>query len=111
MAPDELAGRLREQVSLLKATDTTDAFGARVPLWAVVATLAAAVEAEPLGRADVAGRAGHRVRYRITVRRRADIRPAMRLAWRGRMLEIEAVTPDRPDAPQMILLALEVPGT
>lgn len=107
---NELAGRLRERVTLLAAQTMADGYGGRAVTWNALVTVAAAVEPEPQNRDDIAGRSGHAVHYRIVLRRRADIVPAMRLMWRGRVLEITAVPPDQPDQPAMILSALEVPG-
>jgi len=91
-------GKLRERVAIQTNTPTIDAMGQRVAGWATVATVWAAVEAEPggpggnertrNGEETLVAEARVRVRMRWRV-----LSPLQRLVWtvRSRTFEVESV--------------------
>lgn len=106
----EYLGRMREQVTLESRAGADDGLGGLTRVWRPVAQVWAAIETEALGEAPYAGQVSHPLRYRLVVRRRADLSPAWRIAWRNRRLAITAIdaVPGRADL--ALLTAREVPG-
>ncbi|HVY13511.1 MAG TPA: phage head closure protein [Alphaproteobacteria bacterium] len=84
-------GEFRERVSLQQEARTPDTGGGAALSWEEVAQVWAAVE--PLsGREDVqaegvSGRAVYRLRFRCGV----EVTPAMRVVWRGKILNIRSL--------------------
>lgn len=95
----EYLGRMREQVTLESRAGADDGLGGVTRTWRPVATVWAAIEIRALAETDYAGRVSNPLRYRLVVRRRADLSPAWRIAWRNRRLAITAVdaVPGRTD--------------
>jgi len=89
-------GRLRERVTISRLVRTPDGQGGFSESWTTLATIWAAVEPYSV-RYVVEGRQPEEdIRYRITVRRRSDLVPALgdRVTWSGRTLDVLAVVPD-----------------
>jgi head-tail adaptor len=108
----ELAGRLRERVTIEEWVEARDAAGLDAGHWAVRATLAAAVEAERLTAADTQpdGEARRqRARLRVTLRGPADVGLTSRLWWRGERLTVLAVERD-PVREQTVVLRCRSAG-
>jgi len=74
-------GDLRERVTLQQATETADGQGGTVRTWAALATVWAQVLAAGAGREN----------YAITIWRRTDVTPQMRVVWGSKTLQIEGV--------------------
>jgi SPP1 family predicted phage head-tail adaptor len=85
------AGRLNKRVTLQSHGITQDANGTPVEGWSDVATVWAAVE--PLSGREffAAAQVQAEQMQRITIRYRAGIDTAMRVAWAGRLFDITAV--------------------
>lgn len=94
---DGLAARLREQVTIHAPQVTEDGFGGVSVSWQTVAKVFAEVT-PMLGSLREQVIAAHRealAAYRITLRNRNDVTPAMRLIWRGRALYIHGIAATR----------------
>lgn len=103
----ELAGTLRERVTIEQREDARDALGAAVGNWLPNGEVWAAVVPDGTGNA-VAGdvrEAGHR--WVVTVRTRDGIAPGDRLVWWGRLLTVTAVEHDPRQPDRMRIRALE----
>lgn len=97
----ELAGRLRERVTVERRAATRDALGGATGAWIAVATIRAAVAPGRAGPA-VAGDAPSGLDdWIVTARAEADVRVGDRLVWRGRRLAAVRVVRD-PRAPDRI---------
>lgn len=89
------AGTLRERLTILAPTTTTDPDWGASESFAEVATVAANVvaraAAEPLKDQGVAAVTS----YDIVIRYRSDVSSTNRLTWRGKTLEVvSAIDPD-----------------
>lgn len=86
-----IAGKLRERVTIQRATPSVDTGWGSSASWADVATVSAAVlpvdASEPFTQQGVVTRAG----FTVSIRYRADVTSKDRLSWRGRILEIVGV--------------------
>lgn len=84
------AGLLRERLSFQTKIETTSAEGIVSASWTTIFTVWGRVKQED-GRADEAT-AGDRpmaqTRLTMIIRHRSDVRPDMRVVWRGRVFEI-----------------------
>jgi SPP1 family predicted phage head-tail adaptor len=82
---------LRERVTLEAPLRVPDGAGGADIGWSEVATLWARVETRGGGEVPAGERLEARRRLEVTIRFRADVTPAMRLVWRGAVLDIRAV--------------------
>jgi SPP1 family predicted phage head-tail adaptor len=90
---DGLAARLREQITIAAPQVTEDGFGGVSVSWQTIATPFAEVT-PVLGSLREQVVAAHRealAAYRITLRKRSDVTPAMRIIWQGRTLYIHGI--------------------
>jgi SPP1 family predicted phage head-tail adaptor len=102
------AGKLRHRLTLQNKTKTRDEYGAETEGWVDVATVWAAIE--PLqGREYLAAQQIQAdVTHRITIRYRADIRPAMRGVLGARAFDITSVIDPEERHQELQLMAVEV---
>ena len=85
------AGLLREVVTLQSQSSTQDSFGQRVTTWTDVATVRAQVQALS-GRELVNAQSIHaEVSTQVMIRYRTAVTAAMRVLYRGRVLNVHAV--------------------
>ncbi len=81
-------GRLRERVTIEMQVRTADGAGGASIGWTALATVAAEVISFK-GASLVAGeRDEAREPFRVVIRYRGDVTTEMRIAWRGRLLDI-----------------------
>ena len=85
------AGDLRERVTIETATRTGDGAGGEVVSWTALATVWANVQSLSGTEVTEAERAEARGQYNVTIRFRDDVTAAMRLQWRGEVLNIRNV--------------------
>jgi SPP1 family predicted phage head-tail adaptor len=84
-------GQLTERVTLQSKASTPDAFGQDTAAWADVATVWAQVL--PLRGREffAAAQVQQELSVKTTIRYRADVKPSMRLVWRGQPHDITGV--------------------
>ena len=90
-----MIGHLRHQITFQSAASTPDAGGGEALAWSDFATVWARIMA--LGGEEImrASQLTARTSYRITIRYHADIAPSMRIAFSGRVFDIDAlIDPD-----------------
>ncbi|WP_156679431.1 head-tail adaptor protein [Sphingomonas profundi] len=102
----ELAGRLRERVTIAHAPDERDPLGAAETGWTITATRWAAIDADGGGDAVVAEAADAPARFRVTMRPGIAVAPGDRIGWAGRTLRVRALSED-PALPDRIVLRVE----
>lgn len=104
------SGLLRERVRIEQFTAAADSYGQPLETWAELATVwgevrpAASREGFAPGAGQVLAVATHRVRMRY----RSDVDEMMRLVWRGRTLQVEAVQDPGGRRAEMFLLCREI---
>lgn len=88
-----VSGNLRERVTFESKTPASDTQGGRAQTWTTAITnVAARVDVEDADNETVqAGQLTTTANYRVTVRYRSSITAKMRVAWRGRTLQITAL--------------------
>lgn len=103
-----MLSQLNRRVTLEAQTLTLDGGGGYTASWSTLATVWAAIE--PIGGAVVFGpdASEARVRFRISIRRRADVFAGMRVNDGGRLYGIKAVLDDGPQSQFLTLMAEEV---
>lgn len=91
----QLASRLGERITIESVSETPDGQGGVTRGWTLFAQCFAEVRPLSLegGERIDAAQEVMRLSYRITLRARTDITPAMRVLWRGKLLNIRAVIP------------------
>lgn len=86
------AGQLRERVTIQSATETADGQGGLAKAWTALATVWANVVAAGPGRESLATSAVRPIlNYAVTIRRRTDVTPQMRVVWGDKTLQVEGV--------------------
>lgn len=108
---EEFSGSLSERVVLERWHSARDASGDDAGQWLTVEPLFAHVEpaGQPAPRAaGEAARSGRR--WRVLLRRRADVDLAARLRWRGRILTVLAVDDGAPQRDLIELLCEAAPA-
>ena len=87
-----LASDLRERVTFQRELLVSDTIGGGVRAFEDVVSVWAQLTPQSVG--DVAGEVGIEVisTFRIRIRYRSDLTPAMRLLWQGRTLTIASIT-------------------
>jgi SPP1 family predicted phage head-tail adaptor len=103
-----MLSQLNRRVALEAPALNSDGGGGYSASWNTVATVWAAIE--PLSGADVFGPdvSEARVKYRIAIRRRADVFAGMRVNDGGRLFAIKAVLDDGPQSQFFTLLAEKI---
>ena len=88
-----LAARLREQIAIQAPQGTEDGFGGVSVIWQTIATPFAEVTPvlSSLREQVVAAHREALATYRITLRKRSDVTPEMRILWQGRTLYIHGI--------------------
>lgn len=99
----ELAGALRERVTIERRIDFRDAIAGRQPRWGYEG--AAWVAVRPLLPAELveAEVLSANPRWAVTMRKREGIGPDYRLVWRGRFLDVRGVKSDPAEPSHMVL--------
>ena len=95
MATDGAIGKLRELVTLQRATMTRGSFGEETPAWTTVATLRARVTPRDRGTGEqmLADRPVMLAAFDVELRKSVTVSHLDRLLWRGLTLSVEVVTP------------------
>lgn len=88
------AGELRHRITIQRATETQDAFGAVVQTWSTFATLWAGVEALSGREFFAAQQVNAQVSHRIRIRYLSGVTPKMRVVFGSRTFNIEVVMDD-----------------
>ena len=84
-------GRLRERVTIQQATETRNALGETVQSWATFAERWASVDGISSREVLLQGQQKTEVSHRVRMRYVDGMTQTMRLAWRGRVLEISSL--------------------
>lgn len=82
------AGKLRERVAFQTSSETRNALGETVPVWATFAERWASVEGVSAREALTYGQQNVSVTHRVRLRYVPGLTTQMRVLWRGRLLEI-----------------------
>jgi SPP1 family predicted phage head-tail adaptor len=85
------AGKLRERVTVQIASGATNTLGETVLTWANSTAVWASVEGVSAREALAAGQQETTITHRVRLRYLPGLTQAMRLAWRGRTLEISSL--------------------
>ncbi|TXH48140.1 MAG: head-tail adaptor protein [Desulfurellales bacterium] len=87
------AGKLRQRITIERATETRDAFGATLQSWGTLATVWAEVLPKAAGEEFTSDAASERTSqgYTINLRYRSDVTTMMRVNWQSKLLDIESV--------------------
>lgn len=88
------SGKLRHRVEIQEFVEVINSFGEREKYWAHVADVCA--EVAPLSaKAFIAAQQGQsEISARITIRYRPDLKPEMRIVFRGKFYKIKDLLPD-----------------
>lgn len=90
----EFAGRLRERIVIEAPVTAREATGVRLSGWQEVARCLAAIRPKGTG-AEAEGMALSRMgRFEVLIRWREGIAVGQRVSWRGRHLQIRAISED-----------------
>ena len=84
-------GRLRHRMTIERETLTGDGGGGAVAVWEDVGEVWGAIEAVSGGESLESDRTSGRVSYRITIRHRSGVEPAMRFRRNEELYHISAV--------------------
>lgn len=87
------AGLMRDRVTILTKTVSSDGMGGQSESWSEVATVAATVVTGSNRIVEAAGQAAPIVTQRVRMRYRSDVSDQDRLAWNGDLLDIIDVSP------------------
>ncbi len=92
-------GQMRERMRLEAPMRTADGAGGWQVGWRLVATVWAAVRRDARESLFAQAREAPAARYRLTIRRRADIALDWRLVWGTRIIAVRGwdLPPERPD--------------
>lgn len=105
-AGDELAGRLRERVTILRQAGDRDALAGAEGAWMPIGSRWAAVVADGSGEAVVGESPSAAAKFRVTIRAGLAVLPADRIDWMTRRLTVRAAIAD-PTLPERIVLMAE----
>jgi head-tail adaptor len=100
---DELAGALRERVSIERRLADRDIWAGARGRWVYDGSAWVAVSPLAPGDPDAADALTALPRWRITMRKREGIGPQTRLVWRGRFLAVRSLISDPREPAQMVL--------
>ena len=103
-----MLSQLNRRVTLEAQTLTSDGGGGYSASWDTFAMVWAAIE--PVSGGDVFGpdASEARVKYRVTIRRRADVFAGMRVNDGGRLFAIHAILDDGPQSQFLTLMTEKV---
>lgn len=99
----ELAGALRERVSIETRANERDIIAGRILRWTYDGAAWAAVSPIIAGDFNVADSASALPRWAVTMRKREGITQFTRLVWRGRFLHVRMVESDPREPSRMVL--------
>jgi head-tail adaptor len=99
----ELAGALRERVSIETRANERDIIAGRILRWQYDGAAWAAVAPIMPGDFNVADSASALPRWAVTMRKREGITQWTRLVWRGRFLHVRMVESDPREPSRMVL--------
>jgi SPP1 family predicted phage head-tail adaptor len=104
------AGDLRHRITIQQRTDTQDAYGEPIPAWTTWATVWAAIEPQSGQEATIAmsQQSEARLRVRVRVRYRAGLSVLMRIAWKTKTYQIEAISEVQTNRREYHLICYEV---
>ena len=94
MSGGELAGTLRERLTLERRAAGRDGMGGADGAWSTIGTVWAALEPRTSGPAVQGDALDMRPRWRVTLRAGSGIAVGDRLVWRARYLRVRGVTDD-----------------
>jgi len=102
------SGKLNRRITIQSQTATKDAFGSLLATWSDVTCTWASIAA-PTSKEVYALGAGFtaQVTHRIVIRYRDGITSAMRVNYRGRIFQIQAISDPDEDRVQLVLMCLE----
>lgn len=86
-----LASRLNERITIEQASHTQDAAGGYTQNWSTHVTCYAEVKPHHTREQVVAAQREMQAMYRVTIRRRDSVTPAMRIQWNDITLNIHGV--------------------
>jgi SPP1 family predicted phage head-tail adaptor len=84
-------GRLRERVTVQQATETRNRLGETVQSWATYAERWASVQGLSSREVLLTGQQQTEITHRVRMRYLSGMTNAMRILWRGRVLEITSL--------------------
>lgn len=88
----KLLNQLTQRVTIEQPVTADDGYGGKTLTWAALATVFAAVDPLPGNAESVVADQRQATRaYRVRIRLREDVRPTMRLVWKGRVLLIHSL--------------------
>ncbi len=99
----ELAGALRERVTIESRLNQRDVIAGRIAGWSYDGAAWAAVSPIVPGDFNLADSLRNRPRWAVTMRKREGITQRTRLVWRGRFLNVRAVESDPREPAHMVL--------
>lgn len=99
----ELAGALRERVTIETRANDRDIIAGRILRWQYDGASWAAVAPVIPGEFNVADSASALPRWAVTMRKRDGITQQTRLVWRGRFLNVRSVESDPREPSRMIV--------
>lgn len=102
----EFAGSLREQISVERPTADRTSAGLRLVQWQTVLRCRAAVQPEGAGPESEGMALSAMPRFRVTIRRQAEVMIDHRVLWRGRPLAVRQIIDD-PRLPDRLVLRCE----
>ena len=102
------AGKLNRRITIQSPSTTTDAFGSPVATWTYVVTTWASIAA-PTSKEVYALGAGFtaQITHKIVIRYREGITSAMRIKYRSRIFQVQAVSDPNEDRVRLVLMCLE----
>lgn len=106
-AHDNLSAELRERVTFEQPVRTSDTMGGFTVSWSSVASVWAEVKQLSAGQSIERESVQHPVRYRVRIRYRSDITPAMRISYRSKILRITGITDEYQRRQSLVIEAIE----
>lgn len=103
----EPSGARREQIVIQSSTASADSGGQPIKSWSTLATVWARAEYLTGRESEGMSKINAATNMKFTVNYRTDVTPAMRISWRSKFWNIEAVLPGE-DKFDMRLLASKV---
>ena len=86
-----MIGKLRHRVTIQQLIRGDDGYGGTIETWQDVATVWAVIEPLRGNERYTAQQVQSELTHKVTIRYRAGIKPQMRLLYKGKTFEIEAV--------------------
>lgn len=86
-----MIGKLRRRVTLQELVKTDDGYGGTIETWQDITTIWAAIEPLRGNERYTAQQVQSELSHKVTIRYRTGIKPQMRLLYKDRIFEIEAV--------------------